>query len=188
MKTKLFFAILVIVAILFQHIRHCDEVDRLKGEINRLGVELAHADIPLQTTTIHDSIPVVSQTVVEVAPKSMTDALAADKELIKELKLRISQLEAMQTTVVTVRDTVPARHVLEDSIFYYSDKWADLRLTLKDTTFYYNIRDSLTTVVYRQYRHRFLWWRWGTKGYEVKIVNFNPHARVIYNRYIKAGN
>ena len=54
-----------------------------------------------------------------------------------------------------------------------------LQLQLKDSTFYYNIRDSLSTAVYREYRHHFLWWKWGTRGYRLKIVNFNPHARNI---------
>ena len=84
-------------------------------------------------------------------------------------------------------DTVPAQHRPADSLFYYSDQWADLSLSLKDTTFYYNIRDSLATVVYREYKHHFLWWKWGTKGYRLKILNFNPHSRVTYNKYIKAG-
>ena len=70
------------------------------------------------------------------------------------------------------------------------DKWAKgsyLEFSLDDSTFYYNIRDSLETVVYHEYKHRFLWWRWGVTGYYVKIVNFNPNARVIYNRYVMPG-
>ena len=93
----------------------------------------------------------------------------------------------MQTTTIATSDTVPAQHRPDDSLFYYSDQWADLSLSLKDTTFYYNIRDSLATVVYREYKHHFLWWKWGTKGYRLKILNFNPHSRVTYNKYIKAG-
>ncbi|MBR3521048.1 MAG: hypothetical protein IKN75_00790 [Prevotella sp.] len=115
------------------------------------------------------------------------DALAADERLIRDLKLRVHQLEAMQTTTLETSDSVPAEYRQTDSCFYYHDQWADLTLQLKDTTFYYNIRDSLSTLVYREYRHRFLWWRWGTRGYRLKIVNFNPRARVTYNRYIKAG-
>lgn len=162
------------------------EARHLKGEVNRLSVELAHAQIPLQRDTIHDSIEVVTQTVVEVAPKSLTDALVADQQLIKDLQLKVKQLESLQTTVIETGDTVAAQHEPQDSLFYYSDQWADLKLSLKDTTFYYNIRDSLSTAVYREYRHRFLWWRWGTKGYRLKIVNFNPHSRVTYNKYIKS--
>ena len=138
-----------------------NQVKELEGEVNRLSVQLAHAQIPLQRDTIRDSIEVVTQTVVEVVPKKMKEALAADRQLIKELRLKVSQLEAMQTTVVQTADTVSAYHKPTDSLFYYSDRWADLRLSLKDTTFYYNIRDSLATVVYREYKHHFLWWRWG---------------------------
>ena len=109
----------------------------------------------------------------------MKEALAADRLLIMELQLKIQQLEAMQTTSLETSDTVPAKYQPRDSYFYYSDQWADLSLQLKDTTSYYNIRDSLATVVYSEYRHHFLWWKWGTKGHRVKIVNFNPHARII---------
>lgn len=168
------------------------ERDRLKSDVRRLEVSLAHAAIPLQPSVIRDTVTVVAQQVVEVESSRMKEALKADRQLIRDLRLRISQLEALQTTTVEICDTVPATTAVpdgspsnQDSCFYYSDQWTDLRLSLRDSTFYYNIRDSLTTVVSRQYRHRFLFWRWGTKGYEVKIVNFNPHARIIYNRYIK---
>ena len=169
------------------YFHHRSVVVSLTDRANRLSVELAHAQIPMLRDTIRDSIEVVSQVVVEVVPKKMKEALAVDEQLIKDLQLKVRQLEALQTTTIVTSDTTPAHHDAGDSLFYYSDQWADLSLSLKDTTFYYNIRDSLATVINRQYRHRFFWWRWGTKGYEVKIVNFNPHAHVIYNRYIKAG-
>lgn len=162
------------------------EVKRLSEELEQARTELSHAQIPLQRDTIRDSIEVVTQTVVEVVPKKLKDALAADQQLIKELQLKVKQLEAIQTTTIVTSDSVPAHHDPTDCMYYYNDQWADLSLQLKDTTFYYNIRDSLATYVYREYKHRFLWWRWGTKGYQVKIVNFNPHARVVYNKYIRA--
>lgn len=34
-------------------------------------------------------------------------------------------------------------------------------------------------------KHKFLWWRWGTKGYQVQIVNFNPHPRINYSRNVE---
>lgn len=178
-------AALVAAASWYGHQRN--KVVSLQDEINRLSVELSHAQVPLQRDTIRDSIEVVTQTVAEVVPKKMKEALATDEQLIRDLKLKVAQLEAMQTTSLETSDSVPAQYQKQDSVFYYHDQWADLRLNLRDTVFYYNIRDSLATVVYREYRHRFLWWRWGTKGYKVKIVNFNPHARVTYNRYIRAG-
>lgn len=160
---------------------------RLERDVSRLSAELAHAQIPMEPTVIRDSIPVVTQTVVEVTRKDLVDAIAADRQTIRDLQLKFRQLQALQTTVVQTSDTATAQYLARDSTFAYHDQWADLQLNLRDSTFYYNIRDSLATVVYREYRHRFLWWRWGTKGYKVKIVNFNPHAHVTYNRYIMAG-
>ena len=53
-------------------------------------------------------------------------------------------------------------------------------------------RDLLTFICYLafkiapcMYRHHFLWWRWGVKGYKVKVVNFNPHSTIRYNTYVK---
>ena len=158
----------------------------LRDQIEQLQVELAHAQIPLQRDTIRDSIEVVTQKVVEVAPKKMKEALAADEKLIKELKLRVSQLESIQTMTTETKDSAQAVSGHDNLVFSYDDRWSSLKFSLKDSTFYYNIRDSLSTFVYREYRHRFLWWRWGVKGYRLKIVNFNPHTQVIYNRYIKS--
>ena len=171
---------------LFTAVGKAAKVATLEADVNRLSVELSHADIPLQRDTIHDSIEVVTQVVVEVVQKKLKEALEADKELIKDLNLKVRQLEAMQTTVTETKDTARADS-LNDLVFSYSDRWSDLKFSLKDSTFYYNIRDSLSTLVYREYRHHFLWWRWGVKGYRLKIVNFNPHTKVTYNRYIKVG-
>ena len=48
----------------------------------------------------------------------------------------------------------------------------------------YAVRDSFVTDVTRIYKHRFLWLRWGTKGYQVHHVNFNPNVDVKYNQFI----
>lgn len=184
MKNVLLYAALAAAALLCW--LEMEKVAKMESKNSRLSVELAHAQIPLERDTIHDSIEVVTQTVVEVMPRKMKESLAEQAQLIKALQLKVRQLEALQTTAIETSDTVPAHHNTDDSLFYYSDQWADLQLSLKDSTFYYNIRDSLSTVVYREYKHRFLWWRWGTKGYRLKIVNFNPHARVTYSKYIKA--
>ena len=149
-KENIILVILLAVLGAAAALKYGTEARRLKGEVNRLSVELAQAQIPLQRDTIRDSIEVVTQTVVEVAPKSLTDALAADQQLIKDLQLKVKQLESLQTTVIETGDTVAAQHEPQDSLFYYSDQWADLKLSLKDTTFYYNIRDSLSTAVYRE--------------------------------------
>ena len=84
-----------------------------------------------------------------------------------------------------IHDTVRLE-AKSSSRYEYSDKWAHFAIYMHppDTTLAYSVRDSITTIVYREYKHKFLWWKWGTKGYKVKIVNFNPHSRIRYDQYV----
>lgn len=183
MKNLLLYAVLIATAVIFTILTW--GVAELESENNRLSVQLAHAHVPILRDTIHDSINVVTQTVINVAPKNMKEALAKQAQTIKELRLRIRQIEAEQTTAVTISDSVPAGHSPKDSSYHYHDEWADITLSLRDSSFRYSVRDSMEAYVYREYKHRFLWWRWGTKGYRLKMVNYNPHARVTYNKYVR---
>lgn len=192
MKTKIiiylagvvFFLACTVGGLWFTSAQQREQLARANQEL----YEWRHTGAQLQLIydTIRDSIPVVDQAVIRATTKELRQQHLADQELIEDLKLRNQQLEAMQTTSMSTSDSVKATDVDHNqSVFSYSDRWADISLSVKDSTFYYNIRDSLETIVYREYKHRFLWWRWGTKGYRVKIVNFNPHARVNYNQYIR---
>lgn len=161
------------------------ENGKLHRQIRDLQVELAHADIPLHVDTIHDSIPVYTQSVVEVDRTDYKQQVA-DRQLIKDLKLKVSQIEAENRTLLATNgEAVLQASQDSDSILRYADRWARFSYEVKPRKLTYSVRDSLVTFVARQYRHRFLWWRWGTKGYEVKIVNYNPNASIEYNQYIK---
>lgn len=161
-------------------------------EVRQLRSELANAQqyVPIErdTVLIHDTLREVATSPVIMAElRDLRRQRLIDEETIRALGLRLKQLDAVQTTTVETKDTARAADVINSSLFSYDDGWSHLEFSLEDSTFYYNIRDSLATVVYHEYKHRFLWFRWGVKGYKVKIVNFNPHARVIYNRYVKPG-
>ena len=79
--------------------------EQLESEISRLSVELAHARIPMEPTVIHDSIPVVTQTVVEVPRKDLVDALAAERRLVKDLQLEISSRKSGGWKVISDGET-----------------------------------------------------------------------------------
>lgn len=158
----------------------------LKDENKRLSMELAHAQIApsLEKDTIRDSIPVATSPVIKIDKASYKRELA-DKQLIKDLRLRLSQVESQQRSGTEIHDTVRLE-AKSSSLYEYSDKWAHFAIYMHtpDTTLAYSVRDSITTIVYREYKHKFLWWKWGTKGYKVKIVNFNPHAKIGYEQYV----
>lgn len=175
--------VFIIILILYQK----SSVSKLKQDKERLSVELAHAQIapPIAHDTIRDSVPVSTAPVV-VMEKSTYKNDIADKQLLRDLGVTTGQIESQQTAGSSYTDTVRMTETRE-AVLHYSDRWTDLTLRMKppDTTLVYSVRDSVVTFVYREYKHKFLWWKWGTKGYKVKVVNFNPHATIRYNQFVK---
>ena len=156
---------------------------RYERQIRELELRLAEADEKIDTFFIHDSIPVVQTKVVEV-DRTDYKKMLADKETIKELGLKVSELESENRMLLSTRDTVVLTPK-NDSILTYSDRWNDFSYDSKTRVLDWEVRDSLATYVSLEYRHHFLWWRWGKKGYRVTHVNYNPKSRIKYNRYIK---
>jgi len=157
---------------------------KYEKEINELNVRLAQAEEKADTFFIHDSIPVIQQKVVEV-DKTDYKKILADKQLIKELNLKVKEIEAENRFLLSTRDTVVLKPTFGDSVFTYRDHWNSFSFELGTRVLDWEVRDSLVTFVSAEYKHHFLWWRWGLKGYQVTHVNFNPKSRIEYNKYIK---
>lgn len=158
----------------------------LKKENERLREELAKAQqhVPLKRYTIHDTTEVVTQKVVEV--EKVKEVLSEkDKQHIKDLEMKVSELESYQKIGMKTQDSVALerKDSTKNAPLYYKDAWAEFEFN--DNKLRYSVRDSLAIVVKREYKHKLLWWKWGVRGYEVKAVNFNPHATIYYNTYIK---
>lgn len=158
---------------------------RMKDEIKGLRNELAHTSIPMQRDTIRDSIPVIKQTVITI-DKTDYKKQIADRQLIKDLQLRVAQVESENQMLLAIHGQAQlVASTDSDTLLCYHDKWCDFLYNVPQQTLNYTITDSVTTIVSRIYKHKFLWLRWGTKGYQLHIVNYNPHSSVKYNRYIK---
>lgn len=160
------------------------KTQRLKDEIGRLQVDLAHASIyqPVVHDTIFGNIPVATAQIVEMDKKAYKKQVA-DKKLMSELDIKPAQVMHQQTVTQSVRDTVYLT-ASRDSLITYHDEWTDMRFSLRDSSLQYHVRDSVITFVYKEYKHRFLFFRWGTKGYRVKIVNHNPNATINHAQFI----
>lgn len=159
---------------------------RLKKENELLRRELALAQkyVPLQRDTIRDTVEVVTQKVVEVE-KVKSALTKEERELLKDLGLKVRELESLQQTGIVTKDTVwlVGKDSTDGSTLVYHDAWTDIEY--RDKRMVYAMRDSLAIALRKEYKHRFLFFRWGTKGYEVKVANFNPHSSVRYNTFVK---
>lgn len=158
---------------------------RLKKENELLRRELALAQkyVPLQRDTIRDTVEVVTQKVVEVE-KVKSALTKEERELLKDLGLKVRELESLQQMGIVTKDTVwlVGKDSTDGSTLVYHDAWTDIEY--RDKRMVYAMRDSLAIALRKEYKHRFLFIRWGTKGYEVKVANFNPHSSVRYNTFV----
>ena len=160
--------------------------DGKNKEINDLKAQLANAQVKptIQRDTIRDSVPVSTSTVLNIDSRTYKREIA-DKQLLKDLKLRLGQIEAQQRVGTRSADTIQLKPPNAFGRYDYKDQWAEFHISIPDSLMTYSIRDSITTLIYREYKHKFLWWKWGTKGYKVKVINFNPHSTVLYNQYVR---
>lgn len=161
----------------------------LKREIEQLREELARQQqyVPLKKDTIRDSVEIVTQKIVE-AEKIKEVLTDEDRRLLKDAGIAVKELVGLQKTGMETRDSVVMAvaqqdNSEEDSIFFYKDAWAEFEFHNKRLK--YSVKDSLAVAVKKEFKHRFLWWKWGVKGYEVKVMNFNPHATIRYNTFVK---
>ena len=83
--------------------------------------------------------------------EELKELRSADAKLIKELNLRPKEVEYITTTKVVTKDSIV--FVLKDSCFNYSDKWVDFYANIPDSTFTYEVRDSLSSAISRIYKH-----------------------------------
>jgi hypothetical protein len=162
----------------------------LKKENERLREELARQQqyVPMERDTIHDTVEVVTQKVVEI--ERIKEVLSKeDRALLKDIGVKVKEIESyqklgMKTEGEAVLDTANKDSAdSKSAVLSYHDAWADFEYY--DKVLRYSVRDSLAIAVKREFKHRFLWWKWGTKGYEIKCVNYNPNSSIRYNTFIK---
>lgn len=158
----------------------------LKKEIEMLREELAKQQqyVPLQRDTIRDSVETITQKIVEV--EKIKEVLTQeDRTLLKDVGIATKELISLQKTGTETKDTVwlEKKDSSDNAPLYYKDAWAEFEYQNKKLR--YSVKDSLAIAVKKEFKHRFLWWKWGTKGYDVKVMNFNPHATFRYNTFVK---
>lgn len=133
---------------------------------------------------------------LELSKREFEKLCAAQANTISNLRLKVSRLESITSTVIHVTDTIRIRaetSVLNDSvgkaIFNYKDNFLTLAGSVQlykssapsQVQVSYTLVDSLDVVIYREPR-KFLFIRYGTKRYDCYVRSLNPKSRVVLNR------
>lgn len=168
-------------------IRSAYQNSKLRSELNRQTENIGSLTYDIQYGKLDDSLSVAKNTALQAKCNELEQLHLADAKLVKELKVKLKDVKTIHTASSSTADTVRIEPIpsTADSVFSYQDKWLSLHIDIPARLCQYTSKDSLITIVSRTYKHKFLWWRWGTKGYQVQIVNFNPHSRINYSRYVE---
>ena len=176
---------LIVTMVAFFRSAHKNKV--LQADFDRQAQNVGSLSYSIQYDKIDDSLSVAKHTALQAKYDELQKLHLTDTKVINDLKVKLKDADVIHTVASSTIDTVFITPVTdkEDSVFAYNDKWLKLYIDIPARQCQYTAYDSLTTIVSRTYKHKFLWWRWGTKGYQVQIVNFNPHAKINYSRFIK---
>ena len=166
---------MVVIGFFISSIRHCGS-QPVMSKAGSYGGKVANYQF--------DSICYGSFDVTVLGKKEVKSAV--DKEIASEIGMPRSSVESKMGLTIATTDTVKLTQK-EESIYIYKDRWLDAKVNLYDSTMTYRARDSLSQYIERIYKHKFLFWKWGTKGYRVHIINHNPNSKIEYADYIRVG-
>nr|DAT42039.1 MAG TPA: hypothetical protein [Caudoviricetes sp.] len=173
--------IIFIMTLLVKREQYRRKIEHLQSQIEILNSWNVYPSVVYDT--IHDTVPVASAPALVVTKEEYKKV--TDKALLKDLNVKPAAITSQLQTEISTRDSIKLRAAPKDNDYIYHDQWTDIHLSLKDSMLRYDMRDSIAMFIVRDYKHRFLFWRWGTKGYNVKLVNFNPRATIKYLKYVK---
>ena len=129
----------------------------------------------LKTYKFRDSLNAVENGRLKLSISELKELREADFKLIKELKLRPKDVETITKVKVVTRDSIIFQ--LKDSCINYESEWTKVSGCIGDTLSI-DTSDSIAFIAHKEYKHKFLFFRWGLERAKVKIINFNPRSSV----------
>ena len=129
----------------------------------------------LNNFKFRDSLNAVENGRLKLSISELKELREADFKLIKELKLRPKDVETITKVKVVTRDSIIFQ--LKDSCINYESEWTKINGCIGDTLSI-ETSDSIAFIAHKEYKHKFLFFRWGLERAKVKIINFNPRSSV----------
>lgn len=123
---------------------------------------------------------------MKVKPKRVAEAATAATETEASISAPLTPAPASEVNPVV--DSVDGMKQ-PSRILSYTDAWLSVYGVVSDSTFQGTVisTDTLDIIVHRV-PHRFLFFRFGTKGVQMNISSRNPHTRLTYVRFYKLLN
>ena len=114
---------------------------------------------------------------------------ASDVQTIRELNLKLKNVQSVTNIGTQTNSNIPIKIQYVDSTkcLYFNDKFTTVSGCFKGDSIDLLVenRDSLTTIVSRVPKYKFLWWCWGVKAIQLDIRAQNPNTKFTYLKYIE---
>ena len=123
---------------------------------------------------------------------------SADAAAIKSLKIKLKNVQSVSNTGITVEASIksPVQH---DTVYLsnstavpietirYDNERIHFNGIIKNDSLKanFNIPITLTQIVHKVPKHKFLWWSWGCKAIKQIITCDNPYVNINYAEYIE---
>lgn len=165
--------------------------NRQKYKREKNNVEVLMSEIEHSRTKAGEDVATIGE--LQLTVEEFKKLRADDAKLIKELKIKASEVKEVVKTVVQTnieyRDTLV---YVSPNQFTWDKKtdwwWVNQKINFSvsppTVDFKMGNKDSLTHVLYKVPKFKFLWWHLGTKGYKIKVVNHNPNSEITYSEWI----
>ena len=182
----LFVAIGQIKSLAAKYHREANNTEALIDQIDQLKGDIKHQKTKLDEDVV--TIKELQYTVQEFKQREKEDAA-----LIKSLKIKLKEAKEVVKTVVETeikyRDSLiyisPGKFVwAKDTTWWSVREEIDLESKPAQIDMELQVRDSLTHILYKVPKFKIFGIHFGTKGYEIKVINHNPDSEVKYSSWI----
>ena len=188
MKKYIIFALIILsllgsISVLW-NMYNKEKKERQRQESN---VEVLNSTI--ERATVRDSLNVASISALTYNVDELKKYRAADLKTIEDLKIKKKDVESITNLSVATADTLTKKDFIplpdKPDCLHFKNRWADITACFKDSTISYATNDSISLDIAKVPKRKFLWWSWGTKGYNVHVLNYNPKSHIKYLEYIR---
>lgn len=183
----LLIAIAIITVLVAFMVTQCSKIGNLKEEIKEQKENVKILKYKEHLYHISDSVKVAEIRALQF-DKDQFEKLILEKDrqieqIRNERKKDIdyyTKLSKTDSFFITKFDTI---FVGKDTCICYDDDYLSFSMCNGFTKFTTN--DTIKQVISTEYKHKFLWWKWGIKGITQDVWSTNPHTNIHFEEFVK---
>lgn len=184
-------SLIIVLSVGVYYYSHIQKQTQQKYERERNNVEsLSFSLSELETKNGERAVKIKE---LQYTVDEYKDRCKKDEETIKSLNLKLKNVKEDIKTVIETkieyRDSL-VKIYPDNYLLSRKDEWVEINQKID---FSKNppivdmellVTDSISHILYRVPKWKFLWWQFGTKCYEIYVVNHSPYSTIKYSRWI----